>query len=628
MCGIAGIFRVESNQGVDRAQLETMLEPMSHRGPDGRGYHLEPGVGLAHLRLAIIDVDGGPQPMANEDETVWIVFNGEIYNFESLREDLLARGHVFRSKCDTEVIIHLYEEYGTDCVNQLRGMFAFAIWDRKRRRLFLARDRVGIKPLYVCSRNGSFYFASELKAIVAEAGGNWECDKVALRDFFSFYYVPNESTLLTSVKRLAPGNMLVVEAGKVTESKYWDLVFPRPVAPKSFDDSVNDLYALIGSTVKDHMIADVPVGILLSGGLDSSSILSFAVQGTSKKIRTFTVGFDGAGVVDERPYARKVADHFGTEHFEISITAEDFWNFLPDYIWHMEEPVCEPPAIALHYVSKLARRHVKVLLSGEGGDEAFAGYATYPNHLRLDDVNLKLGFLAPLLGSTARATGRATGSVRLQRYATAFGKELHEHYYSRSSSPASYFNHHAKKLFSPDFLRDTAAASPAAFMKKLLAPTASWSVLSQMLYADTKTWLPNDLLLKADKITMANSLELRVPLLDHKVLEFAAALPTEYKVNGKDTKRILKAALAKVLPPEIVNRKKAGFPVPYGAWLQGPLAARVRDLLLSHSSATKSMYRRPELERLLTENERSGLYSREVFSLVIVELWHRRFAAN
>lgn len=616
---------LDGNGLVDRAQIDAMLRPIAHRGPDGQGVYLDGFVGLGHRRLAIIDVDGGPQPMTNEDETVWIVFNGEIYNFASLREDLLKRGHKFKSRSDTEVIIHLYEEYGVDCLKQLRGMFAFAIWDRRKRRLFVARDRVGIKPLYYCQNGRSLYFGSELKTIIADPAVSREVNLPALRQFFSFFYLPGEETLFRSIQKLAPGHYFLVENGKLTVNRYWDLAFTQERWGRTFDEVVEELYGLLGSTVRDHMIADVPVGVLLSGGVDSSAVLNFAVQGTEKKVKAFTIGFDGNQVVDERPYARMAAQRFGAEHHELSISSEDFWNFLPAYAWHMEEPVCEPPAVALHYISELARKHVKVLLSGEGGDEAFAGYPNYPHMLRLERIRRTLGPLARPVGATANFAGSLLGLERTQRYGNALGRPLADHYFSRTSTPTTTFNRIAGQFFSPSFLDTTSNHGAADFMAKLLSPMEDSPLLDRLLYTDTKTWLPDDLLVKADKITMASSLELRVPLLDHKVLEFAASLRPEHKVQGRDTKRALKAAFAKVLPEEILTRKKAGFPVPYSRWLSGPLASRVRDVILSQKAKSRGYYDVRALERLVESHEKTHAHPKAIFSLLVVELWHHQF---
>jgi asparagine synthase (glutamine-hydrolysing) len=388
MCGIVGkiAFRAEASPTSD--EIRTMLQSISHRGPDGQGVYLRESIGLGHARLAIIDLNTGSQPMANEDETIWIVFNGEIYNYQELREDLLERGHVFRSKTDTEVIVHLYEEYGIVCVTRLRGMFAFAIWDSARNRLFLSRDRVGIKPLYYAQTKSGLFFASEFKALLATGQVPRQVNSSAFRKFLSFYYLPANETPLSAVFKLLPGHSMVVENGSTRHIKFWDLEFTTTRHQLTFEAAKAELHALLQESVGQHMIADVPVGVLLSGGMDSSALLSFAVNATNKRVSTFTVGFSGRDVIDERPFAAIAAKRFGSSHHDISISAEDFWNFLPAYIWHMEEPVHEPPAVALFYISRFARNFVKVLISGEGGDEAFGGYPNYPNTLRLRRLKL------------------------------------------------------------------------------------------------------------------------------------------------------------------------------------------------------------------------------------------------
>jgi asparagine synthase (glutamine-hydrolysing) len=625
MCGIAGKLFLDPSAKAERLQIEAMLRPIAHRGPDAQGIYMDGNVGLGHVRLSIIDLNTGAQPMTNEDETVWIVFNGEIYNFAALRERLQAKGHIFRSQSDTEVIIHAYEEFGPDCVKELRGMFAFAIWDAKRKRLFIARDRVGIKPLYFCETDKTFYFASELKAIIADAAVTREINLPGIREFLAFHYLPGTETLFKNIHKLLPGNFLTVEQGRVTQQQYWDLRFTKQRWQMSFEDATEELNDLLGTAVRDHMIADVPVGILSSGGVDSSAILNFAVHATDKKIKTFTVGFDGDQVVDERPYARMSAERFGTEHFETSISADDFWNFLPSYVWHMEEPVCEPPAVALHYVSKLARNHVKVLLSGEGGDEAFAGYPNYPNMMRLDEIRAKLGPLARTIGAGAEFAGKIFDNEKWRRYGSALGRPLATQYFSRTSGPTNFFNSNAENFFTREFLERAKTDSAAQFVGQLTAMVASEPLLNQMLYVDSKTWLPDDLLVKADKITMANSLELRVPLLDHVVLEFAASLPVDFKVRGRETKRILKATFAKSLPEEILKRKKAGFPVPYESWLRGELKKKVEGVLLSERCLSRGYFHKAEVSRLLETNSRDGKFAKEVFCLLVLELWHRAF---
>ena len=634
MCGIAGKLIFDRSASVERPSIDAMLGPIAHRGPDGQGVYLDGNVGLGHVRLSIIDLSTGDQPMANEDESVWIVFNGEIYNYLELRERLVKKGHQFRSRSDTEVIIHLYEELGPECVRELRGMFAFAIWDAPRRRLFLARDRVGIKPLYYCQTREALYFASELKSIIADPAIPREVHLPALSKFLCFNYVPGEETPLRGILKLLPGHHLVAEQGKLITREYWDLRFTDDRAHVPYETATEELNALVRGAVRDHMIADVPVGILLSGGVDSTAVLSCATPETGRKIKTFTVGFDGEEFDDERPYARIAAERYGTDHHEISISPQEFSSFLPSYVWHMEEPVCEAPAIALYYVSKLARQHVKVLLSGEGGDEAFGGYTTYRNLLWLEQAKRLAG---PFKGLLAGCLNRAGG--RFGKYGPLIAPALSDYYYSRTASPFSYFNRHRQTLCSPEFLAGAAAGSPVDYIQQLFRRVAGRPLLDQMLYIDTKTWLPDDLLIKADKITMANSLELRVPLLDHLVLEYAASLPPAYKVRGAATKRIFKDAFTREIPEAIRTRRKTGFPVPLRRWLGHDLRDFARDALFSGKAAGRGYFQKAGLEKALGPDRGHGASNRngngngtsdgasaaEIFSLLTLELWHREF---
>ena len=601
-----------------------MLRPIVHRGPDGQGTYINGNVGLGHCRLSIIDLDRGAQPMANETETVWIVFNGEIYNFQSLRKDLIARGHVFRSDTDTEVIVHLYEEHGTDCLRHLRGMFAFAIWDGPKQRLFLARDRVGIKPLYYCQQGGILWFGSEIKALLTDPHVPRDIDLGAIRGFLFHYYLPGEQTLFKGVRRLLPGHTLTVESGRVSIRKYWDLEFAGEPSHFSFEQAADELRDLLRRRVLDHMISDVPVGFLASGGVDSTALLSFASQQTEKPIQTFTIGFEDEHFADERPYARMAAEWFGARHHEITMSAEQFRDFLPDYVWHMEDPVCEPPAVALHYVCQMARRHVKVLLSGEGGDEAFGGYQNYRNQLFIEWAKRVVGPMRRPLGRTLAALDNSEKPGRLGHYSRALASDIGKHYLSRTSSPWAYFNA-SLNLFAGPFLDAIPSSPDGSFVQTLHNRVGDSDVLSRMLYVDTKTWLPDDLLIKADKITMGNSLELRVPLLDHTVLEFAARLPSHYKVRGSETKRVLKRAFQGVVPQEILDRKKTGFPVPYERWLQNELRSFVRETVCSDRALGRGYFQANALKKLMDVDAPQRGLSKEIFCLLSLELWHQRF---
>ena len=629
MCGICGKLYFDSQQRVEAAQLDHMMGAIAHRGPDGQGKYLAGPVGLGHTRLAIIDLSTGDQPMTNESGTIWLVYNGEVYNFGALREELIGKGHSFRSTSDTEVIIHLYEEYGPDCARRLRGMFAFALWDDTAKTLFLARDRVGIKPLYYMNTGKVFLFASEIKSLLRAAEAQREVDPTAIHRFLTFLYMPGNQTLFKGILKLEPGHYLVVKEGKVICQQYWDLCFGTVANGQSLQQACADLRQLLDETVKDHLISDVPVGVLLSGGVDSTAVLSCAVHETTKRINTFTIGFGGEEFDDERPFARLAAQRFGTDHHEITISAEEFSGFLPSYVRHMEEPVCEAPAIALHYISKLARQHVKVVLSGEGGDEAFAGYQTYRNLLLLEGVKGVAGPLNALLGPAVGWLSGLNGFARFRKYAPLFATPLSTYYYSRVGTPFSYFNLHRVELCSPDFYNAIDTAGCAKIVTELFArvdgQAASQPTLNRMLYVDTKTWLPDDLLIKADKMTMANSLELRVPLLDHRILEFAASLPTHFKVKGWTTKRIFKEAFKDRIPREVIDRPKTGLPVPLRRWMRKDLGDFVREVLLSGTSLGRGYFQKRGIEQLLERNAVDGALMKEIFSLLTLELWHTEF---
>lgn len=626
MCGICGKLSLNGTRPpADRELLQKMMDTIRHRGPDDEGMYFSGPVALGHKRLKIIDLKTGKQPISNEDGTVWIVYNGEIYNYKELRSELLAQGHRFQTATDTEVIVHLYEEWGEEVTTKLRGMFSFALWDERERVLMLARDRVGIKPLYYCLTPDSLLFASEIKAILADQSVPPEIEPALLDRFLTYLYMPGEQTLLKNIYKLSPGHSLVVQDGKPKIRRYWDLRFTDAKSASSVERSVGELIHLLGETVRDHMISDVPVGVLLSGGVDSTAVLSFAVEQADKPVRTFTVGFDGSQCTDERPFARLAAKKFGSQHHEMTISADDFLEFLPKYVWHMEEPVCEPPAIALYYVSKFAKQHVTVLLSGEGGDEAFAGYQNYRNLVWLESIKRRLKSFAWLASKVAGGLGRFPAFRRIGKYAPLMTLPLEEYYYSRTSNPFEFFNRSAAELYTREFLEHVCKMDSTVVGARYFETVSALNPLDKMLYVDTKTWLPDDLLIKADKITMANSLELRVPFLDHRVLEFAASLPAEYKLKGITTKYLLKTALSKRVPKEIRERKKAGFPVPYESWLRHEFKDVVRDILLDRKTTERGYFQRETVERLMNQNLNGNNHSKEIFSLLTLELWHRIF---
>jgi len=626
MCGICGKLNFDSHNPVSGDLLKRMADTIYHRGPDDEGYYVSGPVGLGFRRLSIIDLSTGHQPLSNEDGTVWIVFNGEIYNFEELRKYLLARGHVFRTRTDTEVIVHLYEEFGPACVERLRGMFGFAIWDDRNQSLMLARDRIGIKPLYYALTKDSLLFGSEIKAILADSSVAAEVRPEVVDRFLTFYYVPGEDTLFKNIFKLRPGSYMMVSRGNVEIRKYWDLDF-NPT-PRSAADAEKELLEILDEAVRLHMISDVPVGVLLSGGVDSTAMLSFASDKTDHTLGSFTLGFNAVDIPDERPYAHLAAQRYGTEHHEMTISAKDFADFLPQYAWYMEEPVCEAPAIALYYVSKMAKEFATVLISGEGGDEAFAGYQTYRGILWLERLKNILGPMKMPLSSAATTANRFFKSPRVSKYAPLLARSFEDYYYSRSSGPDTFFNKNRRGLYSADFADQTDKDFALSPLKEVMAGSENFGLINRMLYVDTKTSLPDDLLLKADKMTMANSIELRVPFLDHKLIEFAASLMEDDKVRGFTTKYIAKRALSNRIPDPILKRRKAGFPVPFGAWLRADLKQYVHEVLLDRATTERGYFNKSYVEGLLRANAESGLYSKEVLSLLTLELWHRAFTVN
>ncbi|HXO05821.1 MAG TPA: asparagine synthase (glutamine-hydrolyzing) [Candidatus Sulfotelmatobacter sp.] len=624
MCGICGKLEFDLQARVSPALVKAMADTISHRGPDDEGYYVSGPIGLGFRRLSIIDLNTGHQPISNEDGTVWIVFNGEIYNYQELREHLLSRGHVFKTRTDTEVIVHLYEEFGEGCVEKLRGMFAFAIWDDRTKSLFIARDRLGIKPLYYASSPKSLVFASEMKAILADPEVRREVEPATIDRFLSFNYTPGEETFFKNIRKLEPGHYMVARQGELKIRQYWDLRFSTAPEHPNQKQAEEQLVHLLEESVRLHMISDVPVGFLLSGGLDSTAMLSLAAGKTDQPISSYTIGFSEPGIEDERPYARLAANRYGVKHYEMTITSKDFVDFLPQYVWHMEEGVCEPPAVALYYISKLAKERVKVLISGEGGDEAFAGYPNYRNLLWLERLKSAAGPLKGVFSGALGALNSVAHSEKIAKYLPLFDMPLSSYYYSRTASPFSFFNQKANPVYSTAFASAVDKRKSLAAVQKYLQ--GDLSNLNKMLYVDTKTWLPDDLLVKADKITMANSIELRVPFLDHKVMEFAASLPANFKVHGFTTKYLAKKALSQRVPQEIINRKKTGFPVPYESWLRTDLNSWLRDLLFSQRAMERGYFDRRGVERLFSKNSETGAYSKEIFCLAVLELWHRIFS--
>jgi asparagine synthase (glutamine-hydrolysing) len=623
MCGICGKLNLDLESSVSPVLVKAMADTIAHRGPDDEGFYYSGPVGFGFRRLSIIDLNLGHQPLSNEDGSVWVIFNGEIYNYQALTAELVSKGHVFKTKTDTEVIVHLYEEYGEGCVEKLRGMFAFAIWDDRRKELLLARDRVGIKPLYYWQSDRTIVFGSEIKSILIDPAVSQVIDPRIIDRFLSFYFVPGEETLFKGIHKLLPGNYLVVRNGKVQVRQYWDLEFSE--SDISLRDAEARTLELLDECVRMHMISDVPVGFLLSGGVDSTALLNFSVGKTTFPLSSYTLGFAEPGLADERPYARLAAEKYGSTHHEMTITAKDFMDFMPKYVWHMEEPVCEPQAVALYYVSKMAAQFVKVLISGEGGDEAFAGYPIYRNLVWLERLKKILGPFNGPIGAALLSMNGVLRSGKISKYAPLLDRRFDTYYYSRTASPGNFFNRSFEQLYTPDFRHQIDKDDSVGLVREHLRNGDGRSLVNRMLYADTKTSLPDDLLLKADKMTMANSLELRVPFLDHKLLEFAASLPSNFKVRRFSTKYVAKKAMANLLPVEILKRKKVGFPVPYESWLRKEMQPWVRDVLLDGETVGRGYFNKARVEQLIRDHAEYGGFSKELLSLTTLELWHRAF---
>ncbi|HWG55313.1 MAG TPA: asparagine synthase (glutamine-hydrolyzing) [Gaiellaceae bacterium] len=613
MCGICGIA---ATAGADRARLEAMSGTLVHRGPDSAGTHVDGPVGLAARRLSIIDLATGDQPLANEDGTVTVVQNGEIYNYRELRAELERAGHRFRTHGDTEVLAHAYEEWGDRFPERLRGMFALAVWDARRRRLLLARDRYGIKPLYVRKRDGGLEFASELRALP-----RGDVDLDALEAFLAFNSVPGPLSIFAGTRKLLPGHVLVWEAGTTREERY---ARPAPVASgdvrrEGEEELAAELRDRLRDSVRAHLVADVPVGVLLSGGVDSSLLAAFAAQETAEPVRTFSIGFE-EGSFDERADARRVAERYGTRHREL-VLRPDAALLLPALADAFDEPFADSSALPTYLVAQLAAEDVKVALSGEGGDELFGGYYTY----QADLLALRAGRLArlarPLVERLPVSTARASFDYKAKRFVGA------------AHLPPLERHHGWKEIFDPEVRAELTGRrhtwDPVDLLRERFAETAGAELLARLQDVDARTYLVDDLLVKTDRASMAHSLEARVPFLDPVVDELAGALPTRMKVRGGRKKVLLRKAAEPLLPPEIVGGRKRGFSIPAAAWLRGELEPFARDVLATETLRRQGYFRPEAVHRVLDDHVagRADL-SRQLWGLLAFTLWHERHVAR
>ena len=628
MCGICGIFNHEQARRVDRSTLATMNRQITHRGPDDEGLFVDGNVGIAMRRLSIIDVKSGHQPLSNETGDIWIVYNGEVYNHEDLRKDMQARGHSYRTKSDTESIVHLYEEYGRDCVQHLRGMFAFVIWDQKRRVLFGARDRFGIKPFYYRHENGTLLFGSEIKTILAYPGVKAEFNRSTLGEYLAFGYTSGSDTMFSGIHKLMPGHWFELnEAGDWTTGEYWDL----QVAPD--DGSLPEKHYIemyrdgLEKAVASHLMSDVPLGVFLSGGLDSSAVAALTKRIRKEPVETFSVGYAEAAF-SELGYAQEVATHIGTQHHEVRVSQKEFFDVLPKLIWHEDEPIVWPSSVALYFVAKLARERVTVVLTGEGSDETLGGYSRYaltrwnasadaiyrgvtPSFLR---QKVRHAIQSNAFGATLQ---RRLEHTFLGRDGASWESFYFDNFYSAFSASEQ------AGLLTPEAQK---AAGTGVYGSVMGAwENSSGDLLHRLLYTDIKTYLV-ELLMKQDQMSMAASIESRVPFLDHVLVEQAMRIPTRYLLEGLSGKMVLKRALEDILPHDILYRKKMGFPTPWSRWLQGDQLSEVESMLTSDRSLARGLFQMDALRHMFSEHRKGQRdHTNRIWRLMNLEIWHRVF---
>jgi asparagine synthase (glutamine-hydrolysing) len=620
MCGIAGIF-LRNGDTVGEQPLQAMTTCLAHRGPDGDGFFRRGPVGLGHRRLAIIDLVTGDQPMSNEDAGVTVVFNGEIYNFRELRRELETRGRRFRTASDTEVILRAYEEYGVDCLRHLRGMFAFAIWDERCHRLFLARDRVGIKPLVFAWDGRRLLFASEPKAILEDSSVPRRIDWEALRDYLTLHYIPSPRTIFADIRKLPPGCFLTVdlEGGEPKVQRYWDLRF-EPDVRRSEADWLEGLRAHLHDAVSSHLVSDVPIGAFLSGGMDSGTVVALMAGATRGHVRTFAIGFDEASH-DELAHARRVAQHHGTQHFEF-VVKPDALEVLPKLVWQFDEPFADSSAIPTYFVSKITREHVTVALSGDGGDENFLGYSRYVRALALHDrLDQFPGVLARLLFRWAARLSPDT--LRGHGYLEMLGSDPVARYFRLMAFQRS---EGLRRILSEEARQQVAPLVTPALFHTLGAAADAPDYASTLQSIDVRCYLPEDILTKVDKASMLVSLESRVPLLDHVLMEFVATMPSGLKFQNGAGKAILKKAMADRLPPETLTRRKMGFGVPLAEWFRRDLGAYTREVLEGRRTRERGLLD-PRAVSAVLEEHQSGARDRssQIWALLCLEEWARRW---
>ena len=623
MCGIAGIFNFRTQEPVSSRLLKAMTDTLVHRGPDDEGFHVSGAVGLGHRRLSIIDLEGGHQPLANEDDTVWVVFNGEIYNFMDLHDELVKKGHTFKTRSDTEAIVHLYEEEGERCFERLRGMFAIAIWDMRNRKLLLARDRVGKKPLFYFYDGYKLAFASEMKAVLQVPGISREIDPQALSDYFSFLYIPAPKSIFKQIRKVLPGHYLVVSDQGIREGEYWDISFAHTEerTEEEWCERLSDTYR---EAVRLRLISDVPLGAFLSGGIDSSSVVASMAELANGPVTTCSIGFEEKEF-NELEYAREVASRFDTHHYE-RIVRPDAVGVVEKLVWHYDEPFADSSAVPTYYVSQVARERVTVALAGDGGDENFAGYRRYYFDRRENTMRALLpsAIRAPVFGTLASLYPKADWAPRIFRGKATFENLARcpiEAYFRSVSALRPELK---TQILSQDLVRQLHGYDSLDVLRAYYDRADTADPLSRIQYVDIKTYLTDDILVKVDRASMAHSLEVRAPILDHKLMELAASMPSSLKLRGINGKYIFKKALQRVLPDSVLHRKKMGFAVPLARWFRDDLKELAYSVMFSGNGS--SLVNQASVRRVWQEHQ-GGFRDRstELWTLLMFMLWERQF---
>jgi asparagine synthase (glutamine-hydrolysing) len=631
MCGICG---VAGGQEPDAANLEAMCASIAHRGPDDRGTVVRDGVGLGVVRLSIIDVQGGHQPLSNEDGTVWIVFNGEVYNHPELREQLLAAGHRFRTQADTETVVHAYEEWGEDCVKRLNAMFGLAIWDSRRQVLFLARDRMGIKPLHYVEDGGRLLFASELKALLRDPGVGRTVDLAALRDYLSLEYVPTPRSILAGVRKLPPGHTLTWRKadGRVQLRQYWDpdlSASERPAPARSLDELAAELRQVLKASVRRELLSDVPVGVFLSGGIDSSAVAAMMAELTPGNVKSFSIGFADASF-DESAHARRVARHLGTDHHELRLEPHMLTDLVPKITTLLDEPMADASIIPTYLLSEFARRDVKVALGGDGGDELFAGYPTLQAHRLAGYYELLPRILRSRIVPAAVNLlpvnrDNLSFDFKAKRFVLGAGRPLAERH---SRWLGAFTAEEIDGLLTPEVAAELTRLDPTDLVAEHLAAQGASLPLNQVLYLDMKLYLENDILVKLDRASMMASLEARVPILNVEFVEFANSLPIDLKLNRLRSKFLFKHALRPLLPAEIIERPKKGFGIPIAKWFRGPLRDQLQETLSPDRIRREGFFEAAATQRLVDDHLAGRRDNRkQLWTLFVFERWLETYAS-